>query len=97
MVRPSIRSHEPENTGKPGDVWDDIFIPAASIFMVSILVAALRIPISENEREEFVSSAYSQDERLIMAGGRSNYIDTRTAEAVDRNDTEKDLATVLQW
>jgi hypothetical protein len=94
-VHAPMRSHDAENAEKTGDGWDDVFIPAASIFMVSILVASLRIPISQGETKEFVHAG--PDERLIMAGRIPNHIDTRVAEAVDHNDTERDLSTVTQW
>ena len=94
-ARTPIRSHEAENTEKLGDGWDDIFIPAVSIFMVSILVASLRMPLPQGEAKDFVFAG--PDERFIMAGGISNHIDTRMAETVDDNDTVTDLSIVMQW
>ncbi len=95
-VRAPIRSHEAEvGKKKTGDGWDEVFIPAASIFMVSILVASLRIPISQSETKEFEYTG--PDERFILAGGISNHINTRVTEAVDHNDTENDLSIVMQW
>jgi hypothetical protein len=94
--RATMRSNaEAENVVKTGDGWEDFFIPAASIFMVSILVASLRIPISKDETTEFVYPG--PDERFILAGGISNHINTRVAQPVDHNDTENDLSTVMQW
>ncbi len=94
-MRADIRNNEAGNAEKTGGGWDDILIPAASIFIVSILVASLRIPIAQRETSEYVHTG--PDERLIMAGGISNHIDTRVAEPVDHNDTKSDLSTVMQW
>ncbi len=89
-----LHRHESEIAGKTGDGSDYIFVPAASIFMISIIVAALGTLIFHGEIEDHYTN--DQDERLIMAGEIFTYIDTRVAEAVDQNATEN-LSTVMQW